>query len=337
MRAGFASAIFDALERRWESHAARRLVADGLVVVFVVTLLVIELGRRGLLPAALAPEQPQSHFHAVQVAFYLLLGYEVIGLVFGLARSVANAAGKQVRDLLPHPPAAVLRALRPPRRAAGLVGGAGGGPGDAGRLRGRARHLRPARLLLPPAAAPAALARHPRPAELHRGQEGDRAPPPGALRGRRRLGARQPVRPRAAQGAVLRDALHAPHLRRHPGGPHLDPLQLHLPGGLPELRRGGLDRPAAAGALGAALPERGAGRRPRRPSRSVSPSLTTPGRPTRRVRRRRAPAAAEEALTARRVAFRSGRRTGGPRRPCARRAPSGGRAPSRSRARARRS
>jgi hypothetical protein len=94
-RVGPVSDLFDALERRWESHAARRLVADGLVVVFLATLLFIELGRRGLLPAALAPAQPQSHFHAVQVAFYLLLGYEVVGLVFGLARSVANAAGKQ--------------------------------------------------------------------------------------------------------------------------------------------------------------------------------------------------------------------------------------------------
>ncbi len=94
-RAGFVSDLFDALERRWESHAAHRLVADGLVAVFLVTLLFIELGRRGLLPAALAPAVPQSHFHAVQVAFYLLLGYEVVGLVFGLARSVANAAGKQ--------------------------------------------------------------------------------------------------------------------------------------------------------------------------------------------------------------------------------------------------
>lgn len=94
-RRTLATALFDALEARWESAFARRLVADGLVVVFLATLLHVELGRRGLLPAALAPAHPQNHFHAVQVAFYLLLGYEVVGLVFGLARSVANAAGKQ--------------------------------------------------------------------------------------------------------------------------------------------------------------------------------------------------------------------------------------------------
>jgi hypothetical protein len=89
------SALFDRLESRWESAAARRLVADGLVAVFVVTLALIELARRGLLPERLLGSVPANHFHAVQVAFYLLLAYEVVGLVFGLARSVANAAGKQ--------------------------------------------------------------------------------------------------------------------------------------------------------------------------------------------------------------------------------------------------
>jgi hypothetical protein len=93
--ASLPSALFDALEARWESATARRLVADGLVLVFLASLLHVELGRRGLLPPALAPARPENHFHAVQVAFYLLLGYEVVGLVFGLARSVANAAGKQ--------------------------------------------------------------------------------------------------------------------------------------------------------------------------------------------------------------------------------------------------
>ena len=94
-RPPLATVLFDALEARWEGATARRVVADGLVFVFLASLLHVELGRRGLLPAVLAPAHPQNHFHAVQVAFYLLLGYEVVGLVFGLARSVANAAGKQ--------------------------------------------------------------------------------------------------------------------------------------------------------------------------------------------------------------------------------------------------
>src|SRR5512144_3272009 len=88
--------LFDWLERGWESAAARRLVAAGLVGAFLATLVAVELGRHGLLPPALAAAAGPNHFHAVQAAFYLLLAYEVLGLVFGLARSVSNATGKQL-------------------------------------------------------------------------------------------------------------------------------------------------------------------------------------------------------------------------------------------------
>jgi hypothetical protein len=90
------SALFDRLESGWHSAAARRLVADSLVAIFLLALVAIELARRGLLPHALAGVVPANHFYAVEIAFYLLLAYEVVGLVFGIARSVANAAGKQL-------------------------------------------------------------------------------------------------------------------------------------------------------------------------------------------------------------------------------------------------
>jgi hypothetical protein len=44
----------------------------------------------------LAARLPSKHFYAVQVAFGALLVYEVIGLVFSLPRSVANALGQQL-------------------------------------------------------------------------------------------------------------------------------------------------------------------------------------------------------------------------------------------------
>lgn len=87
--------LFDRLEVLWQGAATRRVVSAALVVTFAATLALIELGRRGLLPARLSEALPRGHFHAVQVAFYLLLAYEVLGLVFGIARSVSNAAGKQ--------------------------------------------------------------------------------------------------------------------------------------------------------------------------------------------------------------------------------------------------
>lgn len=89
------SAIFDWLEALFESARHRRILSFGLVVAFALSLGVIELAGRGLLGSPLAQALPHSHFHAIEFAFYLLLGYEVAGLVFAIARSVANAAGKQ--------------------------------------------------------------------------------------------------------------------------------------------------------------------------------------------------------------------------------------------------
>ncbi len=93
---GGAAAVFDRLERDWLAAASQRRVAGALVGVFVFGLVVVELGRRGWLPEALAAVVPASHFYAVQVAFNLLLLMEVIGLIFALSQSVANAAGKQL-------------------------------------------------------------------------------------------------------------------------------------------------------------------------------------------------------------------------------------------------
>ena len=88
--------FFDWLEARWEGPRMRRVVAGLLVVVFLAALAMIELARQGLLPRGLLEAMPRSHFQAIELAFYLLLSYEVVGLVFGLARSVSNAAGKQL-------------------------------------------------------------------------------------------------------------------------------------------------------------------------------------------------------------------------------------------------
>lgn len=86
---------FDAIERRWESDAARRGAAYGLVAVFLIALAVIEAGRQGWLPRHVADQISTSHFAALSVAFTLLLLLEVVELVLGLARSVPAAAGKQ--------------------------------------------------------------------------------------------------------------------------------------------------------------------------------------------------------------------------------------------------
>src|SRR5262245_48905071 len=93
---GWITASYDRLEVFWEGTRTRRAVAAALVVVFVGTVISIELRRRGLLPASIAARLPPNHFFAVGLAFSLLLAFEVVGLAFALSRSISTAAGKQL-------------------------------------------------------------------------------------------------------------------------------------------------------------------------------------------------------------------------------------------------
>lgn len=85
--------LYDSLFDRWEGNRSQRRQADLLVFVFLTALVVIELSRQSILPASWG--LPTNHFHAVKLVFELLLLLEVLGLVFNLAGSVANAMGKQ--------------------------------------------------------------------------------------------------------------------------------------------------------------------------------------------------------------------------------------------------
>lgn len=90
------SRLFDRLEALWESVATRKRVASLLIAVFLIALAVIEIGRRGWLPDAWAQLVPAKHYHAILLAFTLLLLTEVVDLIFSLAQSVARAVGKQL-------------------------------------------------------------------------------------------------------------------------------------------------------------------------------------------------------------------------------------------------
>ena len=91
--------LFDALERRWEGAGTRRAIGTLLVAGFVAALVLVELGRDGLLPAGLASRVPGSHFWAVDVAFTLLLLLEVVSLIFSLSHSFSDSLGKQFEIL----------------------------------------------------------------------------------------------------------------------------------------------------------------------------------------------------------------------------------------------
>ncbi len=91
--------LFDPLHVFWEHRRTQQAVAGGLVAVFVLSLLGIELNRHGLMPAPLAALTPDNHFHSVSLAFTLVLTLEVIGLIFTLPCSIAKSVGKQFEIL----------------------------------------------------------------------------------------------------------------------------------------------------------------------------------------------------------------------------------------------
>jgi hypothetical protein len=87
--------LFDRTHHYWESHYSKTMAAILLLVVYLTELVLIELGRRSLLPPALTQLMPRSHNAAISMAFTVLLYIEVIDLVFGLAASVSRSVGKQ--------------------------------------------------------------------------------------------------------------------------------------------------------------------------------------------------------------------------------------------------
>jgi hypothetical protein len=91
--------LFDDLHRFWKDPRTHRIVTGGLILVFLLALAGIELNRQGLLPAHLAALAPTNHFHAVNLAFSLVLFLEVVGLIFILPCSVSKAVGKQLEIL----------------------------------------------------------------------------------------------------------------------------------------------------------------------------------------------------------------------------------------------
>ncbi len=90
-----AAAAFDRIDAVWDGARLRGVVARLLAGAYLLALLAVEASQRGWLPAAYRVRTTHGHFLAVELALYLLLGYEVVGLVLGIARSVSNAAGKQ--------------------------------------------------------------------------------------------------------------------------------------------------------------------------------------------------------------------------------------------------
>ena len=90
---------FDPLHHLWENARIHKKISVGLVVFFLGAVCLIEIKRRGLLPAEVGAIIPNNHFYAVQYAFTVVLILEVISLVFTLPCSFSRSVGKQFEIL----------------------------------------------------------------------------------------------------------------------------------------------------------------------------------------------------------------------------------------------
>lgn len=90
------AACYDHIREYWERPQVSRRISLILMVVFCLAGVGIFLNSLGLMPAALAPFVPTDPFYAIRLAFSLILGVEVLELIFAISDSVSLAVGKQL-------------------------------------------------------------------------------------------------------------------------------------------------------------------------------------------------------------------------------------------------
>lgn len=91
--------LFDPLHYHWEHEQMHKKISVLLVLLFLGSLLIIELKRQGLLPMSMAGSIPGNHFYAIQTAFTVVLILEVVSLIFTLPCSFSRSVGKQFEIL----------------------------------------------------------------------------------------------------------------------------------------------------------------------------------------------------------------------------------------------
>ena len=83
--------IFDILDEHWESPPVTKVISNIVVGFFVVGLLFGLLSYLNILDLG----ESFTAFFAIELAFNVLLIFEVLGLIFLIPKSVADAVGKQ--------------------------------------------------------------------------------------------------------------------------------------------------------------------------------------------------------------------------------------------------
>lgn len=92
----FIASIFDFFESKWENSVTDKLISGLLIGGFFVGLMLAALSS--ILDVMLF-NKPINYFLAIDIAFQILLIFEILGLIFVLPRSVADSVGKQFEIL----------------------------------------------------------------------------------------------------------------------------------------------------------------------------------------------------------------------------------------------
>jgi hypothetical protein len=91
----YIAGIYDPIENYWNSQRNHKLMGSMVVLVFLSSIFLILLKHQNLLPDWLNHYTSTNFFIAVEVAFVVLLFFEVMSLVFMLPYSVARSLHKQ--------------------------------------------------------------------------------------------------------------------------------------------------------------------------------------------------------------------------------------------------
>lgn len=83
--------LFDRLDEQWESPRTSRIISNLVIGFFLIGMLIAFFDYLGFA----IPFQKISPFFAIELAFNVLLIFEVLGLIFLIPKSVADAVGKQ--------------------------------------------------------------------------------------------------------------------------------------------------------------------------------------------------------------------------------------------------
>jgi len=87
--------IYDCIQQFWNNIKTQQFIATFILCIFIFALIGIELNREGVLPIGISMLFPTNHFHAINLAFTLILVMEVISLIFSISCSLSRALGKQ--------------------------------------------------------------------------------------------------------------------------------------------------------------------------------------------------------------------------------------------------